>query len=142
MMKDPRFVTGASATEIELSTRIQAFGDSTPGLSQYAIKKYGEAFEAIPRTLAENAGLKSTDVLSSLYASHSRGNINDGIDIEKGEVGDALALGVLDLLITKYSAIRLATDAAITVLRVDQIIMSKQAGGPKPPKQTAPDADD
>jgi len=142
MIRDPRFVPGAGATEIELSRRLQSFGDSVPGLSQYAIKKFGEAFEVVPRTLAENAGLKSSDVLSNLYAAHGKGQINDGIDIEEGDVKNAVDLGVIDLLITKLWAMKLATDAALTILIVDQIIMAKRAGGPKPPKQGAVDADD
>ena len=36
---------------------------------------------------------------------------------------------------------RLAVDAAVTVLKVDQIVMSKPAGGPKP-RQGANDPDD
>lgn len=121
LVLDPRFAPGAGATEIELAKRLQAYGDSTPGLVQYAIKKYGESFEVIPRTLAENAGLKSIDILSGLYASHQKGNASDGIDIEEGEIRNAVTLGVLDQLNSKSSAIRLATDAAITVLRIDQI---------------------
>jgi len=142
IIKDPRFVPGAGATEIELARRLQAYGDSVPGLSQYAIKKYGEAFEVVPRTLAENAGLKATDILSSLYAAHAKEQINDGIDVEEGDVKNVVDLGVLDLLTTKHWAIKLATDAALTILRVDQIIMAKRAGGPKPPQQGSPDTDD
>jgi len=139
LIKDPRFVPGGGATEIELAKRLQAFGDSTPGLAQYAIKKFGEAFEVVPRTLAENAGLKAIDVLSSLYAAHSKDQISDGLDIEEGEVRNMVDAGVLDLLTTKHWAIKLATDAALTILRVDQIIMAKRAGGPKPPAQGARD---
>lgn len=51
-------------------------------------------------------------------------------------------MGVLDLLVTKLWAIKLATDAALTILRVDQIIMAKRAGGPKPPQQGERDADE
>jgi len=142
MIRDARFVAGAGATEIELAKRLQSYGDSVAGLSQYAIKKYGEAFEVVPRTLAENAGLKATDVLSSLYASHGKGQVNDGIDVEEGDVKNVIELGILDLLVTKQWAIKLATDAALTILRVDQIIMAKRAGGPKPPKQGAVDGDD
>jgi len=142
MIKDPRFVPGAGATEIELARLLQAFGDSVPGLSQYAIKKYGEAFEVVPRTLAENAGLKATDVLSNLYAVHAKEQVNDGIDVEEGDVKNVVDLGILDLLTTKHWAIKLATDAALTILRVDQIIMAKRAGGPKPPQQGSADADD
>lgn len=85
MIRDPRFVPGAGATEIELAKRLQAYGDSVPGLMQYAIKKYGEAFEVVPRTLAENAGLKATDVLSNLYAAHGKDSFVDGIDVEVKE---------------------------------------------------------
>jgi T-complex protein 1 subunit theta len=133
--KDNRFVAGGGATEIELSKRIQNFGEATPGLIQYAIKKYGESFEVIPRTIAENAGLKSTDILSNLYAEHQKGNIYDGINVEDGTITNMVQLGILDHLFTKYNAIRLATDTAITILKIDQIIMSKPSGGPKPPKQ-------
>ena len=42
---------------------------------------------------------------------------------------------ILDSYLVKHWGLRLATNAAVTVLRVDQIIMAKRAGGPKPPKQ-------
>jgi T-complex protein 1 subunit theta len=76
-------VPGAGASEIELVGRIQAHGEKTPGLAQYAIKKYGEAFEVIPRSLAESAGLDATEVLSRLYAAHNRkDDWSAGVDIE------------------------------------------------------------
>lgn len=142
LCKDSRFVPGAAAAEIELARRLQIFADSTPGLEQYAIRKYSEAFEVIARTLAENSGFNATELISNLYAAHTKGTTSAGIDIESGEIVDATQLGILDLLTTKYNAIRLATATTATVLRVDQIIMSKPAGGPKPPKQGPMDADD
>lgn len=142
LCKDARFVPGAAAAEIELARRLQIFADSTPGLEQYAIRKYAESFEVIARTLAETSGFNATELISNLYAAHTKGTTSAGIDIESGEVVDASQLGILDLLVTKQNAIRLATATATTVLRVDQIIMSKPAGGPKPPKQGPMDADD
>lgn len=142
MCRDNRFVAGAGAVEIELAKRLAQYGDSTPGLVQYAIKKYAEAFEVIPRTLAENSGLKATDVLSNLYASHQKGNIHDGVDVETGTITNVAEKGVYDLLATKISAIKLATNAAVTILRIDQIIMAKAAGGPKIPQQGSMDTDD
>lgn len=53
-----------------------------PGLDQYAIKKFAEAFEAIPRALAENSGIKANELISKLYAVHQEGNKNVGFDIE------------------------------------------------------------
>lgn len=135
--RDARLVPGAGATEIQLSTRIQALGEKTSGLSQYAIKKYGEALEVIPRTLAESCGLDATEVLSRLYAAHHKSDKADiGVDVENNDdsgVLDATQSGILDLLAPKHWAITLATEAARTVLAVDQIIVARQAGGPKPP---------
>ncbi|KAL1635097.1 T-complex protein 1 subunit theta [Neofusicoccum ribis] len=143
--RDPRLVPGAGATEMQLIERITAIGEKTPGLSQYAIKKYGEAFEVIPRTLAESAGLDATEVLSRLYTAHAsskkegsdeQSKATAGVDIEnedKTGILDAVDEGILDLLVSKSWAIKLATEAARTVLAVDQIIVARQAGGPKPP---------
>ncbi|KAK0623176.1 chaperonin Cpn60/TCP-1 family [Immersiella caudata] len=135
--KDPRLVPGAGATEIELVERIQAIGEKTQGLAQYSIKKFGEAFEVVPRTLAESAGLDATEVLSRLYAAHQKDDDwSTGVDIENENGSgtlDAEEEGILDLLVTKQWAIKLATEAARTVLSVDQIIVARQAGGPKPP---------
>ncbi|KAH7329129.1 chaperonin Cpn60/TCP-1 family [Stachybotrys elegans] len=135
--KDPRLVPGAGATEVQLSSRIQAHGEKTSGLSQYAIKKFGEAFEVVPRTLAESCGLDATEVLSKLYAAQHKDEDGDsGVDVENLNgtgVIDANENGILDLLVSKHWAIKLATEAARTVLSVDQIIVARQAGGPKPP---------
>ncbi|EGC48068.1 T-complex protein 1 subunit theta [Histoplasma capsulatum var. duboisii H88] len=181
--KDPRLVPGAGATEIQLVERISAVADKTPGLPQYAIRKYAEAFEVIPRTLAESAGLDATEVLSRLYTAHQQhrrsapvgkkvatNDDDDGDDDEEEEDEDeeeessenasssseeepywttgvdlhafssagtvnAVDDGILDLLVSKAWAIRLATEASRTVLSVDQIIVARQAGGPKPPGQ-------
>lgn len=140
LVKDNRFVAGAGATEIELSRRLQALAETAPGLDQYAIKKYAESFEFVPRTLAENAGLNATEVVASLYAAHAAGKVHEGVDVVAGGIGNAQEQGIFDMLSGKESAIRLATDAAISVLRVDQIIMARTAGGPKMPQGGARDA--
>ncbi|CAI7620175.1 unnamed protein product [Penicillium glandicola] len=158
--KDPRLVPGAGATEIQLVERISNFADRTPGLPQYAIRKFAEAFEVVPRTLAESAGLDATEVLSRLYTAHHRAAVagessseedeeegssseeeepywTTGVDLEIGDSDgtlDTVEEGILDLMATKMSAIRLASESARTVLSVDQIIVSRQAGGPKPPQ--------
>jgi len=129
--KDNRFVPGAGATEIEIARKIRLTGESTAGQDQYAIKKYAEAFEAVPRTLAENAGQQVTSVVSSLYAKHQEGGVSFGVNIEGGLI-DATQAGIIDHLVGKSTAIRLATNAAITILRIGQIIMSRPAGMPMP----------
>ncbi|KAA0703968.1 T-complex protein 1 subunit theta [Triplophysa tibetana] len=136
LVRDKRLLPGAGATEIELAKHITSYGESRPGLEQYAIKKYAEAFEVLPRALAENSGVKGNELISKLYAAHHEGNKNAGFDIE-GEgpaVKDMMEAGIFDPYLVKNWAIKLATNAAITVLRVDQIIMAKPAGGPKAPQ--------
>ncbi|KAI9320505.1 T-complex protein 1 theta subunit [Dichotomocladium elegans] len=138
--RDNRLLAGAGATEMELNKRLQAVASKTPGLNQHSIKKFAEALEVVPRTLFENAGMDATANLSRLYAAHYKeGNsgLAVGVDVEENNDGtlDATKAGIYDSFPAKYNAIKLAADTAITVLRVDQIIMSKPAGGPKPPKQ-------
>ncbi|CAL9112136.1 unnamed protein product [Musa acuminata var. zebrina] len=131
MCRDSRIVPGAAATEIELARKLKEFSLKETGLDQYAIAKFGESFEMVPRTLAENAGLNAMEIISSLYAEHAAGNIKVGIDLEEGVCKDVSAMNVWDLYLTKFFALKYAADSACTVLRVDQIIMAKPAGGPR-----------
>lgn len=136
LIKDNRLLPGAGAVEIELMKRITAYGESTPGLLQLAIKSFAKAFEVIPRVLAETSGHDSSEILSKLHAAHAEDTgLRAGIDIDSGEVADT---AVLDILATKKSAIDLAVDATNTILSIDQIIMAKRAGGPVMPQQPRP----
>ena len=126
-------MAGAGASEAEIAKRVKSFATSQPGLDQYAILRYAQAFEIIPKTLAETSGADPNHVLSKIYAEN---NLKVGVDIENGGVKD-LSEEVIDHLVTKQWAIKLASDVALTVLRIDQIIMAKPSGGPnlnkKPP---------
>lgn len=130
---DPRLLPGAGAVELELSKRLKAFADTDTGLDQYSIRKFAEAFDVIPRTLAENSGADATNSMHALHLAHAQsGGDGIGYDIEENKPFDAANAGIFDIYATKVNALRLAVDAAITVLKVDQIVMSKPAGGPKP----------
>lgn len=130
LLKDSRFVPGAGATEMAIACKLEAYANTVKGLEQYSINRYAKSFEIIPRILAENAGLKANDVLTKLTAANS-GTTTAGLDIATGEVKESSTLAILDHLASKLWALRLASDAALTVLRVDQIIIAKPAGGPK-----------
>ncbi|XP_042492174.1 T-complex protein 1 subunit theta-like [Macadamia integrifolia] len=143
MCRDSRIVPGAAATEIELARKLKEFSFKETGLDQYAIAKFAESFEMVPNTLAENAGLNAMEIISTLYADHAAGNTKVGLDLEEGACKDVTAMNIWDLYVTKFFALKYAADAACTVLRVDQIIMSKPAGGPKrdPPAGAGMDED-
>merc|ERR1712117_331567 len=124
LCKDGRLTAGGGATEIELARQVSQWAETHPGLEQYSINKFAEALEIIPRVLAENSGVKPKEVISKLYAAHSEGNKNMGFDIdgETGDIKDYCESNILDLMIAKKWALKYATNAAATVLRVDQII--------------------
>jgi len=138
--RDPHFLPGAGATEIELAHQLQQFGATVPGLDQYAVLKFAEALEVVPRVLAENAGHNHVDAITALYAAHQKGEKASGVDVDSGTlVCDAAEREILDHAETKRWALRFALDSVLTVLQVDQIIMAKQAGGPKAPEGGARD---
>ena len=76
-----------------------------------------------------------------MYAEAAR-SPNFGIDVSDGAVKDVTEVGIFDCMETKSWAIKLTIDAVLTILKVDQIIMAKPAGGPKPREAQAPDLDD
>jgi T-complex protein 1 subunit theta len=79
-------------------------------------------------------------VISKLYAAHKAGKAFCGVDIDHDESGrdvveDVTLINVMDAYASKFNAMRLAADVAVTILTIDQLIMSKTAGGPAIPKQ-------
>lgn len=144
LTRDPRLVPGAGASEIELARRVFEYGEKTPGLNQHAIKKFGEALQVIPRTLAETAGLDATEVVSRLLAKHASSDAADlGVDVDNETDGtvSTVSAQIFDVLVAKHWAIKYATSAAIDVLKVDSIIMSKAAGIKAPGKNPNWDED-
>jgi T-complex protein 1 subunit theta len=141
LLSDPRLLPGAGAVELELSRQLKLFADTETGLDQYAIRKFADALDVVPRTLAENSGCDPTVTMHKLHETHivaaattiGSGKVNSiGFDIEEMVPRDSTEAQIYDLYATKLNALRLAVDAAITILKVDQIVMSKPAGGPKP----------
>ncbi|KAF8648226.1 hypothetical protein AX16_006363 [Volvariella volvacea WC 439] len=141
LLKDARLVPGAGAAEMELAKKVDAYGSGLKGLSQHAVKRYASALEVVPRTLAENAlgGSEGNEVLSRLWAKHEQKDGQAwGVDVEAETDGTLLSTEhkIYDSLAAKTWALKLATEAANSVLSVDSIIMSKPAGGPKIPQQS------
>ena len=130
LLRDPKLLPGAGATEMVIASEMQKYAKAQPGLDQYAVEKFGTAFEVIPRTLSENAGLKAETVIADLNAAIAKGSNKHGIDVSDGIVKDAGEAMILDSIEGKSWALKLAFDVCLTLLKVDQIIMSKPAGGP------------
>jgi T-complex protein 1 subunit theta len=138
----PRLVHGGGACEMELAVRLAKWADTLPGMEQYGVRKFAEALEIVPRQIAENSGLRISEFLAKIRAAHNReGGEAACVDVVELAVGDAGKLGIADVAHAKEWALKLATDVAVTMLRVDQICMAKAAGGPAPRSPEARDAD-
>ena len=99
------------------------------GLDQYSYSRYAKAFEIFPRILAENAGVNANEFVPKMITANEAEP--RGLNIANGEIEPISKLQIHDHRKTKEWAIRLASEAAITILRIDQIIIAKPAGGPK-----------
>ncbi|MEM1787935.1 MAG: TCP-1/cpn60 chaperonin family protein, partial [Pyrobaculum sp.] len=95
---------------------------------QLAALKFADALEFIPTVLALTAGLDPVDAIAELRRRHDNGELSAGIDVLGGKITDMAALNVWDPLLVKKQVIKSATEAAIMILRIDDIIA---AGAPK-----------
>ncbi|MFA5396292.1 MAG: thermosome subunit alpha [Methanogenium sp.] len=136
-VEDKKFVVGGGAPEIEVSLRLRDYAATVGGRAQLAIEAFAIALEIIPRTLAENAGLDPIDMLVELRSAHETGNKTAGLDVMAGKVTDMLAAGVIEPLRVKTQAIASAAEAAVMILRIDDVIASSGKGGPSPEEMAA-----
>lgn len=141
ILHNGKYVQGAGAIEAFLVNQIESFATSQTGLEQYSCLKFGQAFEVVPKILIENSGLNPNTELPTLLAANIE-KPQKGVDVFNGCLEDSDKLEVIDNLAAKVNAIQLAAHAALTVLRVDQIIMAKPAGGPKAPNNSGWDNQD
>ena len=135
-LEDGKVVAGGGATEIELSLKLNSYASSLKGREQLAVQKFAEAMEIIPRTLAENAGLDPIDMLVALKSAHEKGDTSAGLDVYTGKVINMKDAGVVEPLRIKTQAIGSATEAAVMILRIDDVIAASdlgKGGGGMPP---------
>ncbi|MBE0524753.1 MAG: TCP-1/cpn60 chaperonin family protein [Methanosarcinales archaeon] len=135
VIEDEKLVTGGGSPEVELSLRLREYAATLKGRQQLAVDKFADAMEIIPRTLADNTGLDTLDILVQLRSRHEMGNVNAGLDVMNGDIIDMKEKGVLDPLRVKTQAINSATEAAIMILRIDDIIASEGESGPDVPPE-------
>jgi len=137
-LEDRKYVAGGGAPETEVALRLREYAATVGGREQLAIEAFARAVEIIPRSLAENAGLDPIDMVVALRAAHERGEKNAGLDVFEGKVVDMKEAGVLEPLRVKTQALSSATEAAVMILRIDDVIAAaklekeKEKGGKGP----------
>lgn len=128
-------VPGGGAVEIELVKRLRQFGQTLSGREQLAVEEFASALEFIPVTLAENAGLDPIDVLTELKSLHDSGEKNAGLNLFTNKIENVLDARILEPAKIKSQAINSASEVAIMILRIDDVIASssksKNTGNPQ-----------
>jgi len=129
-IEDGTYVVGGGAVETELLMKIRNYAETVGGRVQLAIEAYATAYESIPRTLAENSGFNPIDKLVELKNAHSKGKQIAGLNVYTGEIIDMLAEGVVEPLRSKRQSIQSASETAIMLVRVDDMMITQSR---KPP---------
>ncbi len=130
-IEDGKLVSGGGSPEVELSLKLHEYANSLTGREQLAVNAFADSLEIIPRTLAENAGLDPIDKLVEMTSQHKDGKIHSGLDVYTGDVVDMWERGIVEPLRVKTQAISAAAEAAVMILRIDDVIASR--GEPMPP---------
>ncbi|MBP7086715.1 MAG: TCP-1/cpn60 chaperonin family protein [Methanomassiliicoccales archaeon] len=128
-IEDGRMLTGGGSTAVEVALRLREYSSSVGGREQIAIDAYASALEVVPTALAENAGLDPIDILIEMRKSHKAGKKHAGVNVFTGQVEDMLANDVIEPFRVGKQAISSATDAAVMILRIDDVIASKGTPG-------------
>ena len=129
VIREPKIVAGGGAVEIELALRLKEYAKSLPSKEQLAVTMFADALESIPAVLAQNAGLEPVDILAELRQRHAKGEKWAGINVFTGKVEDMMKSDVIEPASVKKQVLKSATEAAIMILRIDDIIAAA------PPKE-------
>jgi len=128
VVEKPSIVAGGGSPEAYLAAELNEWSSNSEGREQLAIKQYAEAFESIPLTIAENAGMDPIDTIITLRANQSNGKQTVGINAKESKIGDMFRLDIVEPLVVKEHIIKSATEAACMILRIDDVIAV--SGGP------------
>ncbi|PPD91973.1 hypothetical protein GOBAR_DD11090 [Gossypium barbadense] len=150
IIKNPKLVPGGGATELTVSATLKQKSSSVEGIEKWPYEAAALAFEAIPRTLAQNCGVNVIRTMTALQGKHANGeNAWIGIDGNTGAIADMKERKIWDAYNVKAQTFKTAIEAACMLLRIDDIvsgIKKKQAPGAgqgptKPKVETEADAD-
>jgi len=125
-----KVVPGGGAVEAALSIYLENFATSLSSREQLAIAEYAKSLLVIPKILSVNAAQDATELVAKLRAYHNASQTKAdhahlkwiGLDLFEGTVRDNKEAGVLEPAVSKIKSLKFATEAAITILRIDDLI--------------------
>lgn len=122
LVKEKFLIAGGGAPETEISIQLTKEAEAIGGLEGYCMKRYADALEVIPYTLAENAGLNPISIVTELRKRHVEGEKHAGINVRKGKITNILEQNVVQPLLVSVSALQLATECVRMLLKIDDIV--------------------
>ena len=127
MYDDNRLLPGGGASYVALARSLRRYAETIPGREQLAVAAFADALEVIVRVLAENGGLDPIESLLSVVAKQTSEDLHHyGINLYNGEIEDMVSNGVIEPLSIVRQAIIGATEASISILRIDDVLWAKQ----------------
>lgn len=130
-VRSGKVVGGGGAVEMELAKRLKNYARSLGGKVQLAVEEFANALETIPETLAENAGLDPIEILTELKKRHEGGGARDGLNLFTNRIEDTFAAGIIEPVKVKTQALSSASEVAMLILRIDDVLVSKEKGEEK-----------
>ena len=130
-IEDGMMVTGGGSTAMEIAMQLRDYAATVGGREQIAIEAFASAMESIPSTLAENAGLDPINIVIEMRKQHKEGKVYAGLNPYSGKVEDMKALNVIEPYRIGKQAINSATDAAVMILRIDDVIAARASPMPQ-----------
>lgn len=130
VLEGKKVVAGGGCVEAALSIYLENFATSLSSREQLAIAEFAKSLLVIPKTLAVNAAKDATDLVAKLRAYHNASQTKVdldnlkwiGLDLVNGVERDNKEAGVLEPAMSKIKSLKFATEAAITILRIDDMI--------------------
>jgi thermosome len=132
VLEKPSVVVGGGAVESEISYKITEWAHTLSGREQLAALAFAEALETIPLTLSINAGMDPIDTQVELRAAHGKGIKTTGVNVLAGKVDDLAKAEVYEPASVKSQIIKAATESAVMILRIDDVIASKSTSKEPP----------
>jgi len=126
IVKKRAIIAGGAAGEMEVCLALSKYARTeAEGVDAFCMREYADAFETIPYTLAENAGLQPIQIVTELRNAHQNGGKSNGVNVKKGGVSDMQELNVVQPLLVSTSALKLATECVVMILKIDDIVLSR-----------------
>jgi len=130
VLESKSLVVGGGSVEVALNVYLESFAMSLASREQLSVAEFANALLVIPKTLASNAAKDSTQLVAKLRSFHYASQRDKdrqqlkwaGMDLENGVIIDNKEAGVFEPLISKEKSLKFATEAAITILRIDDLI--------------------